>query len=115
MSKRGRTTIDKFDGVALDVHRARLPNGLFQTDLGGDRHQRGSWQTRRGMLHTTVPKQTGPVVSIIGFNLPGATTALTVLSVVSSSAVGSQDVTTQGTTSATGYGGQGYGVGGYGG
>jgi len=114
-----RLQIHKFEGTVLDAHPARLADGMFQADEGGDRFQRGSWQTRRGMLHTTVPKQVSPVQTLIGFNVPGQGEALTVLvgtqtgSAAASS--GFQNVTTQGTGSSVGFGAQGFGVGGFGG
>ena len=55
-----RLRIDDFKGVALDVHRAKLPPGLFQADAGGDHYERGTWKVRRGHRKTTMTAGAAP-------------------------------------------------------
>jgi hypothetical protein len=65
-----------FKGEARDIPPQILPDGVYQEDSGGDRFLRGAWRRRRGMLHTDVAKTTNPIVSILGFELPGEDFAL---------------------------------------
>jgi len=67
----GITTVEGFDGVALQVPRAALAPTLFQADVGGDHLKRGSWKRRRGMRHTDVGKKTAAIVSVHGFEFAG--------------------------------------------
>tara|TARA_E500000331_G_C16945953_1_gene578295 strand:+ start:195 stop:533 length:339 start_codon:yes stop_codon:yes gene_type:complete len=62
--------INDFQGIAKDIAPAKLPPQFFQEDLGGDRTKRGSWQRRRGFIHTNVPKMTNPVTCLTGFHMP---------------------------------------------
>ena len=74
----GSSAITDFQGVAKDIHPARLPGELFQEDVGGTRFKRGTWRRRKGMRHTSVAKQGNRVDSILGFELPGEGFALIV-------------------------------------
>lgn len=104
--------ITSFKGIALDTHRARLGEGLFQADENGDRSIRGSWRRRRGRRHTTAPKQAAAVRTLIGFELPGTEFGLVL--VAGATAVGVSNVTTR-TVYVDGYGVDDYGDLGYGG
>lgn len=66
----------EFLGVAKDFPAPRLPVGLFQDDVGGDRFKIGAWKRRRGMRHTDQADLGSAVVSIIGFEMPGLDFAL---------------------------------------
>lgn len=48
--------IDRFSGMALDAARTALPPDQFQTDEGGDRRERGTWRTRRGMVKSNLDR-----------------------------------------------------------
>jgi len=63
--------IDDFGGITKDIAPAKLPNQLFQEDVGGDRTRRGSWKRRRGFAHTTIPKTGSAVTCLAGFSIPG--------------------------------------------
>lgn len=112
---RSRRVFAEFNGVALDAHPAKLGDGLFQVDEGGDRSDRGVWRVRRGYRHTTIPKQSAAITSIIGFELPGS--GFGVVVVAGTSAFGFTGVAQQGDTvvSGTGFGEGGFGDGGFGG
>jgi len=68
---REREVISKFDGIATDIHRAKLPDGLFQVDQNGDRHDRGTWKVRKGYKHSDLPKASSAVLTLQGVELPG--------------------------------------------
>lgn len=76
----GVERIERFNGVARDVHRARLPADLFQVDQNSDRFEAGTWRPRRGYVHTTVPELNGPITSLMGFAIPGGEFGLLVIS-----------------------------------
>ena len=69
-------TTDAFNGVDLSSARQKLPNGKFQIDSSGDRFLNGAWRPRLGRTHSSVPKVSAPITSILGFDLPGADFAL---------------------------------------
>lgn len=113
MPSSGRKSVRDFRGTAKDVHRARLDQGYFQDDEGGDRFERGTWKVRRGMRHTSVPRLDSAITSIIGFELPGGDFGLVVVEGVNGHAF--VNVTEQpDTTGAGGFGVGGFGVGGFG-
>jgi hypothetical protein len=68
-----------FLGVNKNIPPQRLPDGMFQEDVGGDRFQMGSWRRRRGMRHTDKIGLSSPIASMIGFEMPGGDFALVVV------------------------------------
>ena len=112
MPQPGRVTINDFQGTALDVHRARLPDGKFQVDEGGDHFEQGSWKVRRGMAHTDEPKRSAAIDTILGFSLSGPDFAL--LYTEGTNAHGALNTGTQDDGSASGLGAGGLGTGGLG-
>lgn len=83
--------IEAFEGVSLDVHRTKLPNGFFQVDQNGDRFNLGSWQRRRGRAHSTARKSESAVQTLIGFEAPGEDFGLVIVS--GAVAIGETNVT----------------------
>lgn len=83
----------EFLGVAKDFPAPRLPPGLFQDDIGGDRYKIGAWRRRKGMRHTSCADLGGAVVSLIGFEMPGLDFAL--LAVETTNVHGFTNVTQQ--------------------
>jgi hypothetical protein len=79
MSHIGRDEIEEFGGIAKNVHRAKLPSKLFQTDAGGDRYELGSWRVRRGRRRTDVAKKTAAIDLLHGFELPDGSFGLLVV------------------------------------
>lgn len=61
----------EFQGRAGDAHRSKLPPGVFQEDVNGDRFSQGSWKRRRGMIHADIPVLTTVSETIFGFEIPG--------------------------------------------
>ena len=68
--------VDQFLGIDLAAARQKLPKGKFQVDENGEREESGSWIPRRGFQHTTVNRTSAPVVSLMGFDMPGTDFAL---------------------------------------
>ena len=68
--------VDQFNGIDLSSARQKLPQGKFQIDENGDRFLNGAWQPRRGFQHTTVNRTQAPIVSLMGFDMPGTDFAL---------------------------------------
>jgi len=60
-------TISNFEGIVLNVHKARLQSSSFQTDNNGDRSDRGSWKVRRGLVHADPAKEGAAISFVHGF------------------------------------------------
>jgi len=110
--KKSKASVEEFNGVAGNIHRARLGNGLFQVDSGGERFEQGTWKVRRGMRHTSLAKVDSAVVTLIGFQVPGGDFSL--LSVEGTNAHGDLNVTQQTDPTDEGFGAGGFGEGGFG-
>lgn len=90
--KPGRAQIENFEGIVLNVHRARLKPQFFQIDDNGDRTSRGSWKPRRGLAHSNVAKDGADIDSIYGFR--AADGCYVLLYTTDDVVVGVADVTT---------------------
>ena len=102
----GRSTIREFNGVALDIHRSSLPDGLFQEDVGSD-PEPGRWKRRRGQRHTDVEQKGNPITTILGFEMNSETFGL--LMVDGTDACGFVNVQEQSWQEGGGYGDTEYG------
>ncbi len=70
---------NEFQGVSKNAPAPRLPPGVFQEDVGGDRYSLGTWRRRKGMRHTNQTGLVSPIASMIGFEMPGGDFALVVV------------------------------------
>ncbi len=78
--------IDNFLGVNERFHRARLPEGFFQTDEGGDLFEDRVWKIRRGQRRTTITTKAAAVDTLAGFqNTSGEFVIFTVVGATATS------------------------------
>lgn len=71
--------VDDFQGVARDVHPAKLPPALWQADEGGDLFERGTWRVRRGRQRLPLSPMAAPIETLFSFQTPAGSLALIVI------------------------------------
>ena len=60
--------LTKFQGIARDITRTKLPDGYYQRDVNGTRESKlDAWRPRFGYRHTALAKFDNAIESIAGF------------------------------------------------
>lgn len=117
MEKPSLVQIDNFQGLAGNVHPARMAPSRFQTDLNGDLFREGSWRVRRGAIRIPIDPMANSVSAVFSFETRAGDLAFLVID-QSGNFAGYNSLSSSGVPTAEsdleGFGVEGFGTGEFG-